>query len=95
MKLHYLLSYDDYGYAALDRVIRFDSCRTKVLLLPLGGSASWLVDWLGCNISISALSTCEQYLFDFKRPMRTVSLEPGFGRNVQLEHSFAAEWQAR
>ncbi|KAL9936540.1 hypothetical protein V8E36_004608 [Tilletia maclaganii] len=32
------------------------------------------------NISISALSTSEQYLFDFKRPMRTVSLEPGFGK---------------
>ncbi|CAD6885830.1 unnamed protein product [Tilletia controversa] len=31
-------------------------------------------------ISISALSTSEQYLFDFKRPMRTVSLEPGFGK---------------
>ncbi|KAK0565354.1 Vacuolar protein sorting-associated protein 41 [Tilletia horrida] len=31
-------------------------------------------------ISISALSTAEQYLFDFKRPMRTVSLEPGFGK---------------
>ncbi|KAK0543251.1 Vacuolar protein sorting-associated protein 41 [Tilletia horrida] len=31
-------------------------------------------------VSISALSTSEQYLFDFKRPMRTVSLEPGFGK---------------
>ncbi len=31
-------------------------------------------------VSISALATAEQYVFDFKRPMRCVSLEPNFGR---------------
>ncbi|PWZ03315.1 hypothetical protein BCV70DRAFT_197537 [Testicularia cyperi] len=31
-------------------------------------------------VSISALATAEQYIFDFKRPMRCISLEPNFGR---------------
>lgn len=31
-------------------------------------------------VTISALATSEQYIFDFKRPMRCVSLEPNFGR---------------
>ncbi|SPO21560.1 related to Vacuolar assembly protein VPS41 [Ustilago trichophora] len=31
-------------------------------------------------VSISALATAEQYVFDFKRPMRCISLEPNFGR---------------
>lgn len=31
-------------------------------------------------VSISALATAEQYVFDFKRPMRCISLEPHFGR---------------
>ncbi|TKY89184.1 hypothetical protein EX895_001715 [Sporisorium graminicola] len=31
-------------------------------------------------VSISALATTEQYVFDFKRPMRCISLEPNFGR---------------
>ncbi|KDN36144.1 vacuolar protein sorting-associated protein 41 [Tilletiaria anomala UBC 951] len=31
-------------------------------------------------VSISALSTSEQYVFDFRRPMRCVALEPNFGR---------------
>ncbi|EPQ28250.1 uncharacterized protein PFL1_04077 [Pseudozyma flocculosa PF-1] len=31
-------------------------------------------------VSVSALSTSEQYVFDFKRPMRCISLEPNFGR---------------
>ena len=31
-------------------------------------------------VSISALSTSEQYSFDFKRPMRCIALEPNFGR---------------
>ena len=31
-------------------------------------------------VSISAFATAEQYMFDFKRPMRCISLEPNFGR---------------
>ncbi|PWN54103.1 hypothetical protein IE53DRAFT_39224 [Violaceomyces palustris] len=31
-------------------------------------------------VSISALSTSEQYVFDFKRPMRCIALEPNFGK---------------
>ncbi|KAN0061073.1 Vacuolar protein sorting-associated protein 41 [Thecaphora frezii] len=31
-------------------------------------------------VSVSALSTSEQYVFDFKRPMRCIALEPNFGR---------------
>lgn len=31
-------------------------------------------------LSISSLSSAEHYAFDFKRPMRSVSVEPGFGR---------------
>lgn len=31
-------------------------------------------------LSVSALSSAEHYAFDFKRPMRAVSLEPQFGR---------------
>jgi vacuolar protein sorting-associated protein 41 len=31
-------------------------------------------------VSISALSTAEQYVFDFRRPMRCVALEPNFAR---------------
>ncbi|KAJ9477425.1 Vacuolar protein sorting-associated protein 41 [Pseudozyma hubeiensis] len=31
-------------------------------------------------VSISALATAEQYVFDSKRPMRCISLEPNFGR---------------
>ncbi|CAO1625027.1 unnamed protein product [Sympodiomycopsis kandeliae] len=32
------------------------------------------------HVSVSSMSSAEHYAFDFKRPMRTVSLEPGFGR---------------
>lgn len=33
-------------------------------------------------VSISSLSSAEQYAFDFKRPMRTVSVEPHFGKRA-------------
>lgn len=33
-------------------------------------------------VSISSLSSAEHYIFDFKRPMRAVALEPGFSRRT-------------
>lgn len=33
-------------------------------------------------LSICSLNSAEHYTFDFKRPMRTVSLEPGFGKRT-------------
>ena len=35
--------------------------------------------WLG-QVVVYSLSTAEKYFFDMKRPMRTVAMEPNFGR---------------
>lgn len=63
----------------LEKVFRFHSAAVLDLVFDTHGEFVGSAGMDGM-VAIASLSGSEQYQFDFRRPMRTIALEPQFGR---------------